>query len=261
VTALASTLRRTGPPPVLAAIAGAWALALVAQWLGAAGAFHHDALIEGGLAMWAALGLFLVSWQAMIAAMMLPSSLSFIRVFERASSNQPRARAAMGAFLAGYAVVWTAFGLFAFLGDAVIHELVHRYTWLEQRPWLIAGSVLALAGAFQFSSLKDACLRECRNPASYLLRHYRRGVWEAFGIGRGHGLYCLGCCWAFMLLAFAVGVVSLSWMAALTVLMVFEKTGTGGDRGARPIGVAFLALAALVLTYPDAAPMLGFESG
>jgi predicted metal-binding membrane protein len=261
VTALASAMRRTGPTPVLGAIAAAWALAVVAEGLGAAGSLHHDALIEGGLQLWAALGLFLVSWQAMIAAMMLPSSLAFIRVFERASSNQLRPRAVMGAFLAGYAAVWTAFGVFAFLGDAVLHELVHRSSWLEKRPWVIAGSVLALAGAFQFSSLKDACLRECRNPASYLLRHYRRGVREAFRIGRGHGLYCLGCCWAFMLVGFAAGVVSLSWMAALTLVMVFEKTGRGGDRGARPIGVALLALAALVLAYPDAAPLLGFASG
>ena len=187
MTAFASAVRRTGPPPVLAAIAAAWALAVVAQGLGTAGSLHHDALIEGGLQLWAALGLFLVAWQAMIAAMMLPSSLAFIRVFERASSNQPQARAAMAAFLAGYAVIWTGFGVLAFLGDAAIHELVHRSSWLEQRPWVIAVSVLALAGTFQFSSLKDACLRECRNPASYLLRHYRRGVRAAFSIGRGHG--------------------------------------------------------------------------
>jgi predicted metal-binding membrane protein len=260
VTAFASVVRRAGPPPILAAIAAAWALAVVAQGVGAAATVHHDALIEGGLKLWA-LGLFLLAWQAMIAAMMLPSSLPFIRVFERASSNQPRASAAMAAFLAGYAAVWTVFGVLAFCGDAVIHELVHRSSWLEKRPWVIAGSVLALAGAFQFSSLKDACLRECRNPASYLLRHYRRGIRQAFRIGRGHGLYCLGCCWAFMLLGFAAGVVSLSWMAALTVVMVFEKTGRGGDRGARPIGVALLALAALVLAYPDAALLLGFASG
>ncbi len=231
MTTLASAVRQTGPPSVLAAIAAAWALALIAQNVGAADSLHHDALIEGGLELWAGLTIFLVAWQAMIAAMMLPSSLAFIRVFERASSNQPRPRAAMAAFLAGYAAVWTVFGVFAFMGDAVLHELVHRSSWLEERPWVIAGSVLALAGAFQFSSLKDACLRECRNPASYLLRHYRRGFREAFRIGRGHGLYCLGCCWAFMLLGFAAGVVSLSWMAALTVVMVFEKTGSGRRPG------------------------------
>jgi predicted metal-binding membrane protein len=260
MTALAYAARRVGPPELLAAIAAAWALALAAQATGAAGTLHHHRLIEGGLPLWAALGLFLVAWQTMIAAMMLPSSLPFMRVFARASSSQPRSRPAMAAFVGGYAAVWTWFGVLAFLGDAVVHDLVHRSAWLEQRTWIIAGGVLALAGAFQFSSLKSACLRECRNPASYLLRHYRRGARAAFRIGSGHGLYCLGCCWALMLVGFAAAVVSLPWMAILTLVMVFEKTGRGGDRGARPIGVALLALAALVLAYPGAAPMLGFES-
>jgi predicted metal-binding membrane protein len=212
VTALAYVARRVGPPEILAFIAAAWALAVVAQQVGAAGTVRHGELIEGGLPLWVALALFLLAWQAMIAAMMVPSSLPFIRLFGRASSGQPRSGMAMGAFLGGYAAVWTWFGAFAFLGDIVIHELVHRSTWLEQRTWIIAGGVLALAGAFQFSSLKDACLRECRNPAAYLV-------------------------------------------------MVFEKTGRGGDRGVRPIGVALLALAALVSVVPGAAPMLGFESG
>jgi predicted metal-binding membrane protein len=261
MTALAYAARRVGPPEILAVIAAAWALALVAQGAGAAGSLHHHRLIGGDLPLWAALGLFLVAWQTMIAAMMLPSSLPFMRVFARASSSQPRPRRAMAAFVGGYAAVWTWFGVLAFLGDAVVHDLVHRSAWLEQRTWIVAGGVLALAGAFQFSSLKSACLRECRNPASYLLRHYRRGTRAAFRIGSGHGLYCLGCCWALMLVGFAAAVVSLPWMAILTLVMVFEKTGRGGDRGARPIGVALLALAALVLAYPGAAPVLGFEPG
>jgi predicted metal-binding membrane protein len=261
MTAVAYVARRVGPPEILAFIAAAWVLAVVAQQAGASGTVRHGELIEGRLPLWVALAVFLLAWQAMIAAMMLPSSLPFIRLFGRASSGQPRSGMAMAAFLGGYAAVWTWFGASAFLGDIVIHELVHRSSWLEQRTWIIAGGVLALAGAFQFSSLKNACLRECRNPAAYLLRHYRRGVREAFRIGYGHGLYCLGCCWALMLLGFAVGVASLPWMALLTLVMVFEKTGRGGDRGVRPIGVALLTLAALVLVFPGAAPMLGFEPG
>jgi predicted metal-binding membrane protein len=162
--------------------------------------------------------------------MMLPSSLPFIRLFARASSSWPRAGLAMAAVIGGYSAVWTGFGVLAFLGDVIVHDLVHHSAWLDQRSWLIAGGVLALAGAFQFSSLKDACLRECRSPATYLFRHFRRGVREAFRIGYGHGLYCLGCCWALMLLGFAAGVVSIPWMAILTLAIVFEKTGRGGDR-------------------------------
>jgi predicted metal-binding membrane protein len=90
----------------------------------------------------------------------------------------------------------------------------------------------------------------CRHPAAYLLRHYRRGVPEAFRLGWGHGLFCLGCCWALMLLMFAEGVANLTWMAALATVMVYEKTGRQGDRVARLVGIALLGLAALVLAHP-----------
>lgn len=256
MSALALVRRRVGPPEVLAAITAAWALALVAQAVGRAQSVHHDALFEGGLPVWAALALFVLAWQAMIAAMMLPSSLPLIRLFAFATASHPRPGRARAAFLGGYVAVWTTFGLAAFLGDGLVHAAVERSAWLAERPWLIAGGVLVLAGAFQFSNLKDACLKACRHPAAFLLRYYRRGTAAGFGIGLRHGLDCLGCCWALMLVAFAAGAVSLSWMAVLTLLMVFEKTGAHGDRGARPIGVALLALGALVLAQPDFMPPL-----
>jgi predicted metal-binding membrane protein len=131
----------------------------------------------------------------------------------------------MAAFLEGYAAVWTAFGIAGFLGDVSLHRFVDAHPWLEARPWLIAGSVLTLAGAFQFSPLKEACLRKCRLPGLYLVRHYGRGTATAFALGRGHGLFCVGCCWALMLVTFAAGFANLWWMAALTAVMVYEKTG------------------------------------
>jgi predicted metal-binding membrane protein len=154
-----------------------------------------------------------------------------LRLFGRASANQPRPLPAKAAFLGGYALVWTAFGAAAFLGDLAVHRLVERWSWLAARPGLIGGAVLLLAGAFQFSTLKEACLTVCRHPAGYLLQHYRRGTAAAFRLGGGHGLFCVGCCWALMLVAFAAGVASLWWMAALTAVMVFEKTGRRGRRG------------------------------
>ncbi len=249
---------RLGPVPaaVVAAIAAAWVLALVAQLTGTAGYLHHDALVHAGLPYWATLALFLVAWQAMTAAMMLPSSLPLVRLFARASANQPRPRAAMTAFLGGYALVWSAFGAAAFSGDLLLHEVVESTPWLAARPWLIAGGALALAGAFQFTSLKDACLRECRHPGAYLLRYYERGTSGAFRFGRGHGVFCLGCCWALMLVMFAAGVANLWWMAVLAALMVYEKTAPGGDRGVRVIGVGLLAAAALVLAQPAWLPSL-----
>jgi predicted metal-binding membrane protein len=235
------------PPAVLAAIVFAWALVIAAQATGDAGKLHHDGLIHSSLPHIAALGLFLLAWQAMIAAMMLPSSLPLVRLFARTSAGQPRPGRAMAAFLGGYAAVWTAFGALAFTADLGIHAAVDNWAWLSRHDYLIAAGALALAGAFQFSSLKDACLRQCRHPASYLLGNYERGARGGFRLGRGHGVYCLGCCWALMLVMFAAGVASLWWMAALTAVMVYEKTAPTGRRAVPVAGVALLSLALLTL--------------
>lgn len=242
--------RRRLPLAVPAAIAGAWALAVAAQLSGGAGALHHDALIEGSLPRWASVALFLVAWQAMLAAMMLPSALPLLRLFARAASGQPRPDAAMAAFIGGYALIWTGFGYVAFVGDVLVHGLVHRQPWLAEHSWLLAGGVLVGAGAFQFTSLKDRCLRVCRNPGAFLLRFYERGAGGAFRLGRRHGLFCLGCCWALMLVAFAAGVANLWWMAALTALMVYEKTAPGGARSVPIVGVVLMGWGALVLAHP-----------
>jgi predicted metal-binding membrane protein len=160
------------------------------------------------------------------------------------------------ALIAGYAMVWTGFGVLAFVGDVGLHKLVHAWPWLAAHPQLIAGSVLALAGAFQFSELKERCLTECRHPGSFLVQHYGRGEAAAFRLGRIHGMFCLGCCWALMLVGFAAGVANLWWMAALTALMVFEKTGRGGDRGVVPIGAGLIMASVIVLMAP-VLPLLG----
>ena len=247
--ALAPARRRT-PGPVLVAIAIAWGVAVGAEVTGTAEALHHDALIEGGPPLWVALLLFVAAWQAMVAAMMLPSSLPLIRLFDAVSRRQEGGARARAAFLGGYAAVWTAFGAFAFLGDVAVHHAVHAVPALHERPWLVAGSVLALAGAFQFSELKEQCLSKCRQPGPYLLAHYRRGPAAGFKLGLGHGLFCLGCCWALMLVMFAAGVAVLWWMAALTAVMVYEKTGRYGPRLTPVIGVGLLALSAITLAQP-----------
>jgi predicted metal-binding membrane protein len=243
--------RRARIPAVIpAAIAAAWLLALLAQASGRGRALHHDALLEGGPPLWVALALFIVAWQAMVAAMMLPTVIPLLRYFAVASLTQPRPRAAIGAFIGGYALVWTVFGIGGFLGDDALHHIVDRTPWLGARPWLVSGGILAVAGAFQFSALKDMCLRKCRLPGLYLLQNYRRGVGGAFRLGRGHGLFCLGCCWALMLVMFAAGVANLWWMAALTAVMVYEKTGRSGDQAVPVVGVALLSWAVLVLAHP-----------
>ena len=238
------------PLSIPAAIVAAWAVALVAQLSGKAAALHHDALVHSHLPTWVALLLFLVAWQVMIAAMMLPSSLPMLRLFSQASAAQPRRRTVMAVFVGSYVVLWSAFGAVAFLGDVRLHHLVDATPWLESQPWLIAGSILALAGVFQFTPLKDRCLRECRHPGAILLQHYRRGVDGAIRLGVRHAAFCVGCCWALMLLMFGAGVANLWWMAALTGVMVYEKVGRYGRRITPFVGFALIELAALVLWHP-----------
>ena len=242
------------PLAVPLVIAAAWLLAIVAQASGEGALLRHDALVEGDLPWPAALVLFLVAWQTMIAAMMLPSSLPLVRLFATAARGQRHPRAVVAAFLAGYAVVWSAFGAVALAADVGVHRLVAAWGWLEARPWLVEAGTLALAGAFQFSSLKDECLRQCRHPGAFLMRFYERGTGGALRLGLRHGLFCAGCCWALMLVAFAVGVANLWWMAALTALMVWEKTARGGERAVPRAGVALLLAAGLVVLLPAWGP-------
>jgi predicted metal-binding membrane protein len=237
------------PVVVLAAIAAAWVAAIAAQASGAAGVVHHDEVLADGPPPASAVLLFLAGWQVMTAAMMLPSSLPLLRMFAAASAPAPGRGRALAAFLAAYALIWSAFGTLAFAGDAALHALVNATPWLEAHEWAIGPSVLMLAGAFQFSSLKDACLRACRHPASFMNRHYRRGAAGAFELGWRHGAFCVGCCWALMLVMFALGVASLIWMALLTALMVHEKTRPSGARTVPLTGVMLLALGSTLFLY------------
>jgi predicted metal-binding membrane protein len=237
------------PSPAVIAIAAAWVAAIAAQAAGAAALVHHDALLVDGPSPVVATLAFLLSWQVMIAAMMLPSSLPLVRLFAAASSRAPARARAMAAFLGAYALVWSAFGLLAFALDAGLHAAVEASPWLHRHEWAIGGSVLALAGAFQFTSLKDACLDKCRHPAQFLTRYYRRGTAGAFELGARHSAFCVGCCWALMLVMFAAGMASLLWMAALTALMIHEKTRPNGARAVPVSGAALLATASVVLAY------------
>jgi predicted metal-binding membrane protein len=247
-------MTRSLPRPVLVAIAAAWAAAITAQLAGAAALVHHDSLLAGGGPPVAVAALAsLLAWQVMIAAMMLPSSLPLVGLFARVSARAPHRRRAMAAFLGGYALVWSGFGLLAFGADAALHAAVNSSPWLESHDWWIGGSVLALAGAFQFTSLKDACLDKCRHPGQFIMRFYERGVGGGLRLGMRHGAFCVGCCWALMLVMFAAGVASLIWMALLTAVMIHEKTRPAGARAVPVTGVALLAAASVVLAYSAAA--------
>jgi predicted metal-binding membrane protein len=236
-------------------VAVAWMLALLLPLLGQTELLSHDAVLAGPTPpSIPALLLFLVAWQVMTGAMMLPSSLPLVGLFARASRSQARPGLAMTAFLAAYFAVWTGFAILALLGDAGLHRLVTHWSWLADRPWMIAGSVLLLAGAFQFSPLKERCLDACRTPLNFLYRYYQQGIGAAWTLGLHHGVFCLGCCWALMLTMFAVGVGSLAWMAGLTGVMVIEKTARHGRQVAPLVGAALLLWGFLMLTQPSWLP-------
>jgi predicted metal-binding membrane protein len=137
----------------------------------------------------------------------------------------------------------------AAVSDMGLHAAVNASPWLEAHDWAIGGSVLAMAGAFQFTSLKDACLDKCRHPAQFLMRYYERGVGGGLRLGARHGAFCVGCCWALMLVMFAAGMANLLWMALLTALMIHEKTRPSGAKAVPVTGVALLAMASIVLMY------------
>jgi predicted metal-binding membrane protein len=224
-------------------IVGAWLVILVAQGTGHASLLHHHWLIEDGPPLWLGIPLFLVAWLVMTAAMMLPASLPAIRAFGQ--RTWPRPGFAIATFLGVFAVAWTGFGFLAFLGDVVVHHLVHETPWLEARPWLVEGGVIALAGAYQFAPSKRAGLAACRHPARLMAESSSRGP-VAFRLGLEHGLACLASSWALMLLMFAAGFANLAWMAILTGVMVYETIGRHGQRAASAVGGMLVLLAVAV---------------
>ena len=236
------------PKAVPAAIGLAWLVIIGLHASGYGDALDHDGLLgEQGHVTAADLVVYATAWILMIAAMMLPSAVPLVTLFAGTARQQPRRNLVLSAFVGGYLTVWVLFGWLALGLDSILHALVEASPWLHDHPRLVLAAVLALAGAFQFSALKDRCLTACRHPGAYLLTHYRRGVTAAWKIGSGHGLFCLGCCWALMLVAFAAGMNDLRWMAAFTALMTYEKVGAHGAAVARSAGVLLIGLAAALV--------------
>jgi predicted metal-binding membrane protein len=177
--------------------------------------------------------------------MMLPASMPAIRVFNLGTVIASRPRRDLAAFLGSYAIVWTIFGLLAFMGDVVLHHVVDATAWLAAHPWLIEAGVLALAGAYQLTPLKRHNLEACRRPAG--VAPTPQGRRSPFQLGLDHGLACLGSSGALMLLMFAEGFANLWWMVALTAVMVNEATGRFGQRAAVAVGVGLLVFSAGIL--------------
>jgi predicted metal-binding membrane protein len=128
------------------------------------------------------------------------------------------------------------------VGDGLLHAAVAQSAWLEAHAWAMGAGILVLAGLYQFTPLKYACLDKCRSPLSFITEHWRGNQerTQAFRLGMRHGLFCIGCCWSLMLLMFAVGVGNLGWMLVLGALMAIEKNLPWGRRVSAPLGVVLL---------------------
>jgi predicted metal-binding membrane protein len=237
-------------------IAGAWAVCVWAELSGNAAQLHHHALYESGRPYWFAALIVVAAWQFMTAAMMLPSSLGLIRLYAATAGRAPDFPLALTLFLGGYFTVWTAFALAAFTGDMQVHRIVDTWPWLATHAALIPAGTLGLAALYQFTPLKDACLKACRHPGIHLMRHYRRGALNGLRLGFGHALYCVGCCWGLMLVMFAAGVAHLAWMGVLAAIMFVEKATPAGNRIVAPVGAALGALAVIALLAPGTIPGL-----
>jgi predicted metal-binding membrane protein len=125
---------------------------------------------------------------------------------------------------------------------------------LAANGWILGAVVLVAAGAFQFSRLKYRCLDQCRSPLGFLARHWRgrRPSWDALRLGAHHGAFCVGCCWAMMLLMFVVGTGNVDWMLALGAIMAVEKNIPSGRRLSRPLGVALVAWGVIIVAVNTA---------
>ncbi|SCK27030.1 Predicted metal-binding membrane protein [Variovorax sp. HW608] len=247
--------------PILAALI---ALAWVALWAWARSPYgrylEHDdwtasgpaaflcrVVPAGGVVVPAVL--YAVAWILMTAAMMLPTTLPLFSAFDRLTAQ----RADHGRLLVmlglGYMTVWGAFGLLAHALHSAVLSLLAAQPTLALHGWLIGVATIALAGVFQFSTLKYRCLERCRTPLSFVIEHWRGHAQSrhAFALGAQHGLFCVGCCWALMLLMFALGTGSLGWMLLLAAVMAIEKNVRWGKRLSMPLGVALLSWAIILV--------------
>jgi len=202
------------------------------------------ALPQGNVVVPAALHA--LAWVLMIAAMMLPTTYPLLALFRRIAAGRADARVLVALVVVGFFVPWLGFGLAAHLVDALVVSAATRLPAVAAYGWAFGAAVLAGAGAFQWSALKYRCLEECHSPFSFISArwHGRSPRSEAWRLGFDHGLFCVGCCWALMLVMFVVGTASIAWMLALAAAMAAEKNLPWGRRLRAPIGAVLLAAAA-----------------
>ena len=199
-------------------------------------------------------------WVTMMAAMMLPSAAPMVLVFarvnrERASKHRRRI-VPTWFFASTYLLAWVLYGALAYGA----YELISArdwglLAWDGGGPYVAGGAVVA-AGVYQLTPLKSVCLRHCRSPMHFVLGGWRDGWTGALRMGLEHGLYCVGCCWGLMLVLWAVGVMSITWMIAIAALIMLEKVTPVGEALSRGLAIAFVALGIWIAAAPGSVPAL-----
>jgi predicted metal-binding membrane protein len=208
-----------------------------------------------------ALGFFVGVWVVMMAAMMFPSIapmvLMHVRIQEgRRERGQAGVVGATSLFVAGYLIAWSAAGLVGYaifeIGRALTGDL---FSWDNAGPYL-AGGIVCAAAIYQLTPLKDVCLRHCRSPFAFLMQHWHAGRLGSLRMGVVHGGWCIGCCWALMAALFALGVMSLGWMALIAALIAIEKLLPWKTLANRGIAALLLVLGLAVAFAPASVPGL-----
>ena len=190
-----------------------------------------------------------VMWGIMMAAMMLPTVIPMVLAF--ATVNREKGRSGVlvpvGAFTAGYLGAWALYCVAATaLQWWLLRTALLSPVSLASGP-VLGGFLLIVAGLFQWTPWKDACMQKCRNPLGFLLTHWQPGRLGALRLGSRYGLYCVGCCWLLMLICLGLGVMNLVWMAVLTIFMLVEKITPAGHVISRAAGVGLVMWGGVML--------------
>ncbi|MFZ5790065.1 MAG: DUF2182 domain-containing protein [Pseudomonadota bacterium] len=233
-------------------VAGALAVVVALAWLhllrGAGTEMREmdDMLMPMARGPWSAghAALMLVMWAAMMMAMMLPSAAPMILLYSSIARRRGTHRGALvmtGVFALGYVAVWSVFGIGATTMQWSLDAAALLSPTMRTTSVALAGAVLIGAGLYQWTPLKQACLRQCRSPLDFVLTHWREGARGAFGMGLRHGCYCLGCCWLLMALLFVGGVMNLAWIIGIAAFVLVEKTAPAGHWLGRIAGGALVA--------------------
>jgi predicted metal-binding membrane protein len=202
-----------------------------------------------GQSLLSAAAMFLLVWQAMMIAMMLPSSWPMLELYTRVARHSGHRRPLLDTSIvaAGYFAVWAAFGCVAFALGIEISRAAMISGRISRLIPGAAGVVLILSGVWQLSPMKQACLKHCREPLLFLGHAYRRGTWGAVRVGLHHGAFCAACCWALMTMQLLLGVMNLAMMTGVAAIIATEKLWRRGPALARLVGVVSIGAGLFLL--------------